>query len=947
MKRIAQRLAFVAMWVAIWGTRAWGAEIVVRVADKETDAAVANAQINVRVGRERYDLPTGDDGTCRVPYDEARTKYIYLTAKADGYVPMRVYWRGRNEPAEPPKTFTFKMPKAGAIGGVVKNEHGEAVDNVRVRVYVYGSNREGQASVYLSGFSVSTDPAGAWRCDWAPKNPKNVRLKFTHPEYSELSSYVSNQGLLAKKLQELKWVAVLKTGANITGKVVDEDGWGIAGAQVRTGRDYYSSGRMQAKTGPEGDFEIRHAPEGATVLTVTADGYAPELKPVTVKAGMEPIEFRLPEGQAIRGQVLDAEGKPVPGVSVSTEGWRGYRTIRWRGRTDADGWFEWNSAPADGVAFSFYKSGFMSMRNKVLTPHDDVHVMVMNKALIVSGMVTDADTGQPVARFKVVQGLRFKQNKTTNWQRQNPATGRDGRYTTTFTYPYDGHVVRIEAKGYLPAESRVFTSSEGEQTFDFKLKKGNGPKGVVVGTDGQPLAGARIAVALPGQYLQVNNGELSDSRRYGFDVVTTDAEGRFQMQPQTGKFALLVVHEQGMIEVKGEDLAKTPTLALKPWGRIEGVARIGAKPAANQRVNMWASRPYRRNEPRINFYYSTHTDDEGKFAFKRVSPGEWYVGRMIRIGANMSTTTHSTFCEVKPGQTATVAIGGTGRPVVGRVAAPKGKTLRLAEWRTQGNVTGIPTSQPAAELFRTLGKLLAEGKTPPPRRVNTSYAVVLQDDGSFRIEDVPAGSYRMNISFRERGLQQYGGWGAMVGTAQHNFVVPPMPGGRSDEPLNLGRIEATLYPRLNVGDTAPDFEVQTLDGVPFKLADHRGSVVLLNFWATWQKGRPDQDVEAELKAVYDVFGEPGRIVMLGINVDPNANVAKTYVAENQIPWAQAHQRAAADSKMLVDYGVLTPRGGQMGLGTYLIGPDGKVLGARLKKYEIQAAIEKALAGGGE
>ena len=32
---------------------------------------------------------------------------------------------------------------------------------------------------------------------------------------------------------------------------------------------------------------------------------------------------------------------------------------------------------------------------------------------------------------------------------------------------------------------------------------------------------------------------------------------------------------------------------------------------------------------------------------------------------------------------------------------------------------------------------------------------------------------------------------------------------------------------------APDFERPALDGVPFRLADHRGEVVLVNFWATW------------------------------------------------------------------------------------------------------------------
>lgn len=38
---------------------------------------------------------------------------------------------------------------------------------------------------------------------------------------------------------------------------------------------------------------------------------------------------------------------------------------------------------------------------------------------------------------------------------------------------------------------------------------------------------------------------------------------------------------------------------------------------------------------------------------------------------------------------------------------------------------------------------------------------------------------------------------------------------------------------LAVGNTAPDFELETLDGDTMKLSDYRGEKVMLNFWATW------------------------------------------------------------------------------------------------------------------
>lgn len=39
--------------------------------------------------------------------------------------------------------------------------------------------------------------------------------------------------------------------------------------------------------------------------------------------------------------------------------------------------------------------------------------------------------------------------------------------------------------------------------------------------------------------------------------------------------------------------------------------------------------------------------------------------------------------------------------------------------------------------------------------------------------------------------------------------------------------------RLQVGDKAPDFSVELVNGGSFKLSDYSDGVVLLNFWATW------------------------------------------------------------------------------------------------------------------
>ncbi|WP_164668841.1 TlpA family protein disulfide reductase [Virgibacillus doumboii] len=48
-----------------------------------------------------------------------------------------------------------------------------------------------------------------------------------------------------------------------------------------------------------------------------------------------------------------------------------------------------------------------------------------------------------------------------------------------------------------------------------------------------------------------------------------------------------------------------------------------------------------------------------------------------------------------------------------------------------------------------------------------------------------------------------------------------------------GDVDKTDTVGLNIGDTAPDFQLTTLNGEKVKLSDYRGGPVMLNFWATW------------------------------------------------------------------------------------------------------------------
>ena len=42
---------------------------------------------------------------------------------------------------------------------------------------------------------------------------------------------------------------------------------------------------------------------------------------------MEPVDFQLEKGNALRVRVVDKDGKPIPGVFVTPDTWRGKRVL--------------------------------------------------------------------------------------------------------------------------------------------------------------------------------------------------------------------------------------------------------------------------------------------------------------------------------------------------------------------------------------------------------------------------------------------------------------------------------------------------------------------------------------------------------------------------------------------------------------------------------------------
>ncbi|HEY0613942.1 MAG TPA: redoxin domain-containing protein [Candidatus Elarobacter sp.] len=148
---------------------------------------------------------------------------------------------------------------------------------------------------------------------------------------------------------------------------------------------------------------------------------------------------------------------------------------------------------------------------------------------------------------------------------------------------------------------------------------------------------------------------------------------------------------------------------------------------------------------------------------------------------------------------------------------------------------------------------------------------------------------------------------------------------------------SAALPGPEVGAPAPPFTLTTTTGKTVRLADFRGTTLVLNVWGSWcppcRLETPDLVAEAKAEAARGV-------VFLGVDTTESAQVVRAFVAAKGIPYAQAVTAASSEFSKTYDIRNYPT--------TLVIGPDG-VLRARhadniLPRAQLHAYILAARRG---
>jgi len=407
------------------------------------------------------------------------------------------------------------------------------------------------------------------------------------------------------------------------------------------------------------------------------------------------------------------------------------------------------------------------------------------------------------------------------WEQRRAKACPDGRYEIMFdsARPTSAFAVKATAEGYLPTISRACRADEGELALDLTLRKGKGIEGIVLLPDGTPATGASVYLVLPGHTLGLRDGLTTGYSDGAF--VETEADGRYQFPAEAGKWLLVAGSKEGYVEVDAAAHGKSPDLKLLPWAKVEGTHHMGGNPIRGCRVTLgnrlYAGPP---DAPQISHGMHTTTDEKGHFIFQRVAPGERSVwGQLVPGTGGLTAARRAKSLTALAGKTTHVALGGTGRPVIGQLALPEGTDLKVA-WelgtgrlRTTPKVD-MPRPEPPAWLrserrqkrieawqksedgkawiaaYKRYEEACQQAYTSMPTILQISFP--LKADGSFRAEDIPAGHYTLNIIVNGPVATRGNPYDKGIGYYSHEFTVPEMTGGRSDKPLDVGTHTVTL-----------------------------------------------------------------------------------------------------------------------------------------------------------
>ncbi|MEN6460944.1 MAG: carboxypeptidase-like regulatory domain-containing protein, partial [Syntrophomonas sp.] len=498
--------------------------------------------------------------------------------------------------------INFNLKKGGTISGLVLDDNGQAVNNVRV--YAYTQDYD----IYKSAF---TDATGCYTISDLPSGIYTVTVNaegWLEEDYPGDVSVTDSQDTRNINFN-------LKKGGTISGQVLDDNGQAANNIRVNVHSKDYSI-YESAYTDATGCYTISDLPSGIYIVTVDTDGWVKEDYPsnvnVTAPENTGNINFSLEKGGSISGQVLDENGQALQNIWISahTLDYDFYDSIS----TTATGHYTIPNLPSKTYevtvnADKWVSQDYPSYINVTVLQETGNVNFNLEKGGSISGQVLDGN-GQPVNHAWVeAENSDYSIYESSD-------TDEEGHYVIP-NLPGGLYKIRVDAEGWankVYADNISVTALSHTASTNLVLEPGGSISGRVVDSQGVPVNNISM-------WANSENGE-------SWNAAETNANGEYTISDlASGVYDVEVDEEDGngFARIYKSDISvsvsnDTPNINfnLVPAGSISGrIVNSQGNPILDGWV--WAE------STASGSYNGAHTDANGDYCITNLASGSYEV----------------------------------------------------------------------------------------------------------------------------------------------------------------------------------------------------------------------------------------------------------------------------------------------------------------------------------